>query len=348
MKTKLFLFTVLIFTVASACAQQDSALVGTWTHAQDGDVYTFNQNGTFSWQYREGPVTGRWTAGGDTFTLIYDDGNEWSPSYNIRSGALYINDDGPYRSGTSVAVRNDYTANTYESQLDMSSASAFISDVKKVYGIELVDGNNILSGRDGKTLMADIDKGLWYYSPEFLRKMAAHYRELGEDFKIELEASDDESDIAGYCYFGGITLFHPVNQFFETTLGHELGHAVHTLIEELAGDGFAKGFQALNDRIPYHYGEEDVWADDYDDSDWENQQKFYFVMQYGRTNYAEDMATIFERLVTVPEYACAVLSDPKYAPMLRKAKYLRDAVYKYFKDDCRRVFTAVYEAEKRR
>jgi hypothetical protein len=38
----------------------DSDLIGSWTHDEDGDEYTFSQDGTFSWQHRDEPVTGRW------------------------------------------------------------------------------------------------------------------------------------------------------------------------------------------------------------------------------------------------------------------------------------------------
>jgi hypothetical protein len=73
-----------------------TSIVGTWTHAEDGDVYVFNQNETFSWQYWDEPDTGRWSARDSTITMVFDDGETWSPSYDFRNGTLYIDDDGPY------------------------------------------------------------------------------------------------------------------------------------------------------------------------------------------------------------------------------------------------------------
>jgi hypothetical protein len=97
MKAKLFLaLVVLLLTAVMAFAQQDSTLVGTWVHAEDGDIYVFNRNGTFTWEYDD-QWTGTWTASNGILNFIYDDGFEYSCPYDFRNSTLYIDEDGPYR-----------------------------------------------------------------------------------------------------------------------------------------------------------------------------------------------------------------------------------------------------------
>jgi hypothetical protein len=101
MKRKLLLgFVVLLLAASSVLAQQsnlDSALFGTWVQAKEGDEYTFNQDGTFSWKYTSTNDYGKWSVSRSTLTLIFDDGETWSFSYTFRNGALYIENEGPYQ-----------------------------------------------------------------------------------------------------------------------------------------------------------------------------------------------------------------------------------------------------------
>jgi hypothetical protein len=65
----------------STSMELDSALFGTWIHAEDGDEFTFNQDGTFSWEYDGDYENGTWSTSGDKLTLVLWKRNIYSPLY---------------------------------------------------------------------------------------------------------------------------------------------------------------------------------------------------------------------------------------------------------------------------
>jgi hypothetical protein len=100
MKKKLLLgLVVLLLTAVSLIAQQpnlDSALFGTWIQTREGDEYTFNEDGTFSWKFINTDY-GKWSVNRSTLILTFNDGQTWNFLYTFRNSALYIKNEGPYQ-----------------------------------------------------------------------------------------------------------------------------------------------------------------------------------------------------------------------------------------------------------
>jgi uncharacterized lipoprotein YehR (DUF1307 family) len=72
----------------------DPALFGKWLCEEDGDVLTFNQNGTYSWIWEEmgEDEVGRWSASGGIFTIKFDGKSEDYPYTFNGKGELFIFD----------------------------------------------------------------------------------------------------------------------------------------------------------------------------------------------------------------------------------------------------------------
>ena len=141
--------------------------------------------------------------------------------------------------------------------LDMSSAEAFVRDVSGVYSITLVDSHGYLSGADGRRLMEDICKCLSRFSPKFINRIAELYAEYGS--RIILRLDDPQSKDSGYVEWKtDLTIsmrYNPdpkKNRVSCAVLAHELGHAVHFLINDAVGKQKVEGdLKALNGSYAY-------------------------------------------------------------------------------------------------
>ena len=79
----------------------DRSLFGTWVHASDGDIITFNRNGTFRWEWdRDDVESGIWiTSGGILILTLTYEGRSFDEAliYYFRNGDLFIDGMGPYK-----------------------------------------------------------------------------------------------------------------------------------------------------------------------------------------------------------------------------------------------------------
>jgi len=229
--------------------------------------------------------------------------------------------------------------------LDMSSDDAFIDDVLRTYGVELIDRRSYLSGSDGEELMRELNHALSLFAPDFIRALVTEYSEYGARFFIRLEGpSYTEFGMTEWDRDLTITLHYhrdpEENGITAAVLAHELAHAAHFVIEEYLGE--ARSLAELRHfNGPFDYVEDDydyVW--DYD------KHGSYFAYDYGMYDYYEDFATIIEMLVAFPEDLLERFSDFQYEALFQKTAYLRDIMYYYISDACFPVFAPLYEAEK--
>ena len=227
--------------------------------------------------------------------------------------------------------------------LDMSSASAFISDVYSKYGIMISDRHRYLSGPDGENMMRELGGALYAFTPTFIRVLVAEYKEYGGAFTIRLETySSTEYGTTLWDRDLTITLHYdsdPVECGITTAvLAHELAHAVHFIIEEYIGEAQSlKELRAFNGSFEY-VGEyyDDVWDPAIHSS--------YFAYDYGMSDHYEDFATIIEMLAGFPEEMLDRLSDGQNDPLIQKTMYLREIMYHYIAETD--VFASLYEAER--
>ena len=237
--------------------------------------------------------------------------------------------------------------------LDTSSAEAFIESMRSVYHIIFVDDYGLLHDEIGVSRMKELETTLKMYSPGFIRTMVSLYNDMDADFIIAIEESDDD-DFGSASWGGGgdlvISLYYKrtgldggVNH---DTLSHELGHAMHYIIEENIGEDRAEQeMMALNQGFPYTEDYENVWD--------EELHSPVFAYDYGMYNYLEDWATLVEELMMLTQRGLTTstqelserLSDPRNEPLLIKAQYIRDMVYKHISDECSEIFFKLYEVE---
>ena len=100
---QVMLVTLLAFVLAfTSCDNEgdgggrlDSALFGTWIHAEDGDVWIFYQNGTFRWEWDGDLDTGIWSTNNGIITFSSGPYSISMP-YGITGGRFYLDGDGPY------------------------------------------------------------------------------------------------------------------------------------------------------------------------------------------------------------------------------------------------------------
>ncbi|MCL2031536.1 MAG: type III secretion system effector protein [Oscillospiraceae bacterium] len=221
--------------------------------------------------------------------------------------------------------------------LDMSSSEAFIRDAAEKYSITLTDGNGYLSGPEGRGMMEEIDRGLALFSPAFIQTLASAYADYGARFILQLDRPSREE--YGYIEWDGdltISLRYDrdpeYNGITASVLAHELGHAVHYIVEEAIGEQRSeREIGAFNGRFSYagnRYAR--VWN--------ASTHGTTFAYDYSLYDYYEDVATIFELLVREPGEMRARLSDPRNKPLRDKTEYIRDMTYRHISPECAAVF----------
>ena len=228
--------------------------------------------------------------------------------------------------------------------LDMSSADAFIADVKSAYNIELSDNAGYLSGSDGADLMRELDHALSLFTPTFITHLVAEYEDYGSRFFLDLKGpSSTEFGITEWDRNLTITLHYDSdpeeNGITAAVLAHELAHSIHFIIEEYIGEARSES------ELRYFNGVFDYVEDDYDriwDSDVHG---FVFAYDYGMYDYYEDFATVLEMLVAFPDEMQERFSDSQHEALLKKTIYLREIMYYYISNTCFPVFSPLYEAE---
>ena len=231
--------------------------------------------------------------------------------------------------------------------LDMSSRQAFINDVRKSYHINISDRYGYLSGNTGRRHMRELNKCLSLFSPDFIKKLVAAYAEYDSRFIIRLERPSE--DDAGYAKWDGdftIGLHYDkdpdLNGITAGTLAHELGHAIHFMAEEEIGERRSeREMKSFNGRFSYAGSRyERVWN--------ERSHGTTFAYDYAMYDYYEDIACIFEMLVSDPEGMKSRLLNPRNRPLFLKTRYIRDMAYKYISDECSAVFAPLPEKQAQR
>ena len=237
--------------------------------------------------------------------------------------------------------------------LDTSSPEAFIDGVLEIYHVIMEDVDGSLQGENGKARMEEIETTLTMYSPAFIREMVSLYKDIGADFIIRV--LDDSNEPYGTAsWYPDEDLIITLNfdedededDDFHSTLSHELGHAMHYLIENsMDEDQDEYGLESLNQGFEYVENYIDEW-------DYELHSPV-FAWAYGMYNYHEDWATIVEVLTIItpggitdelPDISERLI-DPKNEPLFEKSRYIREMVYKYISDECSAIFKVLYEAE---
>jgi len=223
----------------------------------------------------------------------------------------------------------------------------------EVYHIVLLDDYELLHDEIGESRMKELEMTLQLYSQPFIRKMVSIYNEMGAGFFIEINENDE--DAHGSASWGEdadllITLNYnddgEVAGVNHSTLSHELAHAMHFIIEENIGEDRAgEELMALNQGFPYTEDYEDEWD--------EELHSPVFSYDYGMYNHLEDWATMIEEmtnfsptnLTTATKQMSERLIDPQNEPLLIKAQYIREMIYKYISDECSAIFRTLYESE---
>jgi len=237
--------------------------------------------------------------------------------------------------------------------LDTSSVEAFIRDIREIYNIILEDDYELLHDEIGESRMKELELTLVMYSPAFIRTMVSIYNDMGSDFIISIRESADDAfgsaswaegeDLVIVLNYDNDELDGGVNH---DTLSHELAHAMHFIIEESIGyDRAEEDMTAFNDGFQY--------VDDYINEWDEELHSPFFAYDYGMYNYLEDWATVIEELTMLTQRGLTSsteelserLSDPRNEPLLRKAQYIREMIYKYISDECSVIFFVLYDVE---
>jgi len=217
----------------------------------------------------------------------------------------------------------------------------------------LEDDHGLLRDEIGEARMKELELTLVMYSPAFIRTMVSIYNDMGSDFIISIRESEDDAfgsaswaegeDLIIVLNYDNDELDGGVNH---DTLSHELAHAMHFIVEENIGyDRAEDDMMAFNGGFPY--------VDDYGDEWDEELHSPFFAYDYGMYNYLEDWATVIEELTmltqrgltTSTEELSERLSDPRNEPLLGKAQYIREMIYKYISDECSIIFFVLYDVE---
>jgi hypothetical protein len=215
------------------------------------------------------------------------------------------------------------THGTHSGALDMSSAEAFIDDVSSIYDITLIDGYDLLSGSEGSRIMEEIEFCLMLFSPGFLQRLVYLYAGHGSGFFIRLEGPSDyefgsiewDDDLVIFLRYDDNPDENGVNA---ATLAHELGHAVHFIVEEIVGEEqIENDLRSVNGDFTY--------AGDRYHSVWDEAAHItVFAYNYGMFDHYEDIATIFEMLAGDPGGMSTRLNDPESGILRQKTEYIRE------------------------
>ena len=237
--------------------------------------------------------------------------------------------------------------------LNTSSAEAFIDSVREIYNVILEDDYGLLHDEIGESRMKELELTLVMYSPAFIRILVSIYNDMGSNFIISIVESEDDA-FGSASWAEGEDLIITLNYYNDEldggvnhdTLSHELAHAMHFIIEEKIGyDHAEEDMMAFNQGFPY--------VEDYV-GEWDEElHSPIFAYDYGMYNYLEDWATVIEELTmltqrgltTSTEELSERLSDPRNEPLLRKAQYIREMIYKYISEECSVIFFVLYDVE---
>jgi hypothetical protein len=205
---------------------------------------------------------------------------------------------------------------------DLTPAEAFISRMDEIYGITLTDENDYLSGGGGAMLMDEIESCLELFTAEFVKSLTSMYAVRGSDFHIRLDEPDDtehgsivwNDDLVIRLRYDEDT---GMNGVHAATLAHELGHAVHRIVSVIIGDEqIETALTEINGDFEY--------LGSLHGSGWDAEiHGNAFAYSYGMFNHHEDIATLFELLVSHPDEMRVRLSDPAADILRAKTEYLR-------------------------
>jgi hypothetical protein len=198
----------------------------------------------------------------------------------------------------------------------------FIGYVWLTYAITLTDSYGLLSGPGGEWIMEELRRCLRLYSPGFLQALVSMYAEYGSGFHIRLDSPSDD-EYGSVEWDGDLTIYlrydsNPEeNGVTAATLSHELGHAIHFIVEEIVGEEqIENALREINRDFAYVGGRYyEIWT--------EQLHGAAFAYDYGMTDHYEDVATIFEMLADDPEGMHARLNDPANEALRQKTNYIR-------------------------
>jgi hypothetical protein len=186
----------------------------------------------------------------------------------------------------------------------------------------LIDAYELLDGDEGEWVMEEIERCLMLFTPGFIRALVSMYEEYNSGFTLSLAGPPNE-EFGSILWDGDLTINlrysdNPdINGVNAATLGHELGHAIHFIVEEIVGEETIRdSFVSMNGDFSY--------AGDRYHILWNPEiHTAAFAYNYGMSDVYEDVATIFELLASEPEQMRVRLSDPAYGTLRQKIEYVR-------------------------
>lgn len=213
-----------------------------------------------------------------------------------------------------------------------SIGAAFASELKNKYGIQLTDAAGALSGDDAADRVSDLKRALEAYSPALIKAMSSYYAKQKINAVLRLETGNGKDGSDGDITLNTKDKILAIRLFVSDdgsidgvdceTLAHELGHLVTYMLEDIYGsDKLRSEWKSFNGGI--------VYAGGYYQSLWKPEYEHVFSYDYGLTDFYEDIATLYESLVSTPTAMTYRLSDSASAPLRQKVAYLKKMTEKY-------------------
>jgi hypothetical protein len=211
--------------------------------------------------------------------------------------------------------------------------------------------------------MEMIDDVLASFGVEFIQSMNASLREWHTDglhIRIQSHTSAPLVGAAAQVWlFPGIPYIllyhHPTNEeangITNWALAHEIGHVIHHVIfnhQFVARGSIDTSIRNTLSRLNGSFSYTNTSGADARDRWNASTHGTTFVNHLGMTDATEDIATMFEVLVSNTTYGITQdivtrLSNPVNDPLLQKMIYIRDLTYKYIGEPAT-LFNPIYEA----
>ncbi len=188
--------------------------------------------------------------------------------------------------------------------------------LEKEYGFKISVAKGFFTEQQALSMISEVygtfPKGL-------IKEITSYYKSKGRQTHLNFVYKDTNLGGSFSDKGNNITLtFYPNPiSFGDWAIAHEMGHYVHKYINDVYGyNKLQSEWIGLNKKIPYK-------------SKWTDADPDYFVREYGKGSYGEDVATLFELLASRnnSELRTQYLQSPK-TPLLKKIDLLNKALSK--------------------
>ena len=188
--------------------------------------------------------------------------------------------------------------------------------LEKEYGFKISVEKGFFTEQQALSMISEVygtfPKGL-------IKEITSYYKGKGRQTHLKFVYKDTSLGGSFSDKGNNITLtFYPNPiSFGDWAIAHEMGHYVHKYLNDTYGyNKLQSEWVGLNKKIPYK-------------SKWTDADQDYFVRDYGKGSYGEDVATIFELLASRnnSELRAQYLQSSK-TPLLKKIDVLNKALTK--------------------